>query len=75
MKTYEELQKEVVFKEKTRIEWAPLSVPFQRRVETFSAFIFIFIVLFAEIIIFSIFCSFFVSILKVLKNMLKMCSL
>lgn len=74
MKTYEGLRKEVEFKEKTRIEWAPLSVPLHRRIETFSAFTFIFIVLFAEIITFLIFLEFFVSrLLKLLKSLVKKC--
>jgi hypothetical protein len=62
MKTYEELRREVMFQEKTGIKWVPFfSVPMQRRMETFAAFTFIFIILFAEIISLAIFLAIFVS--------------
>lgn len=62
MKTYNDIKKEVLYKEKNGIKWAPLSVSFQRRMETFSAFTFIFIVLFAEIICLALFAAIFVSL-------------
>jgi hypothetical protein len=61
MKTFVELKKDVMFQEKSGIKWAPLTVSMQRRMETFAAFTFIFIVLFAEIISLGIFGAIFVS--------------
>lgn len=61
MKSYDEIKKEVAYSKSSGIQWAPISVPFRRRMETFSAFTFIFIVLFAEIISVAIFAGIYVS--------------
>lgn len=60
MKTYDENKNDANSKS-SGIKWAPVSVPFHRRMETFSAFTYIFIVLFAELICVAIFLSIFVS--------------
>ena len=63
MQTYEQMRKEMrVKKLLSAIEWAPvISVPLQRRLEVFSAFTFISIVLFAELICLAIFVAIYVS--------------